>query len=89
MAVEIRQLKDKGTGTPFVPITHWDAVSGKPDMSTKADKVVSATTGNFAGLDNNGNLTDSGKNASDFLTDADLGIITYSGEGNQIDALFA
>ena len=35
-------------------------------QSTKADKVTSATNGNFAGLDANGNLTDSGKKASDF-----------------------
>lgn len=32
----------------------------------KADKVSSATSGNFAGLDANGNLTDSGKNAASF-----------------------
>jgi hypothetical protein len=32
----------------------------------KADKVASATAGNFAGLDANGNLTDSGAKASDF-----------------------
>ena len=36
--------------------------------STKADKVSSATNGNFAGLDANGNLIDSGKKASDFKT---------------------
>lgn len=36
----------------------------------KADKVQSATSGNFAGLDSNGNLTDSGKKASDFATSA-------------------
>lgn len=35
-------------------------------QSNKADKVSSATSGNFAGLDANGNLTDSGKKASDF-----------------------
>lgn len=35
-------------------------------QSGKADKVSSATSGNFAGLDANGNLTDSGKKASDF-----------------------
>lgn len=34
----------------------------------KADKVTSATVGNFAGLDSNGNLTDSGNKASDFIT---------------------
>ena len=37
-----------------------------PDVSGKADKVTGATSGNFAGLDNNGNLTDSGKDAADF-----------------------
>ena len=38
--------------------------------SDKADKVASATSGNFAGLDANGNLTDSGSKASDFATAA-------------------
>jgi hypothetical protein len=45
----------------------WGAV---PGLSNKADKVSSATNGNFAGLDANGNLTDSGKKASDFATSA-------------------
>ena len=40
------------------------------DISGKADKVASATNGNFAGLDSNGNLTDSGKKAADFATAA-------------------
>lgn len=40
------------------------------DISGKADKVASATSGNFAGLDANGNLTDSGSKASDFATSA-------------------
>lgn len=38
-----------------------------PDVTGKADKVSNATNGNFAGLDSNGNLTDSGKSSSDFL----------------------
>ena len=38
------------------------------DISGKADKVNGAVNGNFAGLDANGNLTDSGKKASDFAT---------------------
>ena len=38
--------------------------------AAKADKVSGATEGNFAGLDSNGNLTDSGKKASDFATAA-------------------
>ena len=70
------------------------------DISGKADKVSNATSGNFAGLDSNGNLTDSGKKASDFATAAqgakadtalqpsDMVPITYSGAGNEIDALF-
>lgn len=36
-------------------------------LGKKADKVANATAGNFAGLDANGNLTDSGKKASDFV----------------------
>lgn len=55
----------------------WNAVSGVaeilnkptiPDVSGKADKVSSPTSGHFAGLDGNGNLTDSGSKASDFAT---------------------
>ena len=42
--------------------------TGSVDLSEKADKVSGATSGNFAGLDSNGNLTDSGSKASDFLT---------------------
>lgn len=39
-------------------------------VANKADKVSSATNGNFAGLDSNGNLTDSHKKAEDFATAA-------------------
>ena len=38
------------------------------DISGKADKVSGATNGNFASLDSNGNLTDSGHKHSDYLT---------------------
>ena len=38
------------------------------NVDTKADKVTGAVEGNFAGLDANGNLTDSGSKASDFKT---------------------
>lgn len=38
-----------------------------PDTSGKADKVAEATDGNFAGLDANGNLNDSGKKPTDFV----------------------
>ena len=46
------------------------ADSSVQDVSGKADKVSNATSGNFAGLDSSGNLTDSGNNASDFATSA-------------------
>ena len=55
------QLK---TGTSATVLTAHQDISGK------ADKVSSATSGNFAGLDGNGNLTDSGSKASDFATAA-------------------
>lgn len=38
----------------------------REDLDRKADKVSDATDGNFAGLDANGNLTNSGYKASDF-----------------------
>lgn len=37
------------------------------DISGKADKVKNATAGNFAALDANGNMTDSGKKPADFV----------------------
>ena len=40
------------------------------DIADKADKVSDAVAGNFAGLDANGNLTNSGSKASDFATAA-------------------
>lgn len=49
----------------------WQAIdvqAGGGDVSSKADKVSNATNGNLAGLDATGNLTDSGKKASDFAT---------------------
>lgn len=41
---------------------------GGGDVSGKADKVASATSGDFAALDSNGNLTDSGHKHSDYQT---------------------
>ena len=56
------QLK---TGTSATVLTTHQDISGK------ADKVSSATDGNFAGLDSNGNLVDSGSKASDFQAAGD------------------
>ena len=36
------------------------------DINIKVDKVISAASGNFAGLDANGNITDSGSKPADF-----------------------
>jgi hypothetical protein len=47
--------------------THGKFYAGSDALSEqKADKVASATSGNFAGLDANGNLTDSGYRAASF-----------------------
>ena len=60
------------------------------DISGKADKVASATSGNLAGLDGNGNLTDSGIAATDVATiDADAvegNIAEFDGNGNPVDS---
>lgn len=51
--------------------TKKDFIKNKPTIPVitgKADKVSNATNGNFAALDSNGNLTDSGHKHSDYLT---------------------
>lgn len=69
-------------GVKFYPVTITDAVVhikgntqkklseilDEIDYSGKADKVNGAVAGNFAGLDANGNLVDSGSKAADFKT---------------------
>lgn len=47
--------------------------NGTINISGKADRVQSPTNGNFAGLNANGNLTDSGKKASDFVLSTAVG----------------
>lgn len=50
--------------------TYFDGIyiTSHQDISGKADKVSSATNNNFAALDANGNLKDSGHKHSDYLT---------------------
>lgn len=61
--------KDKLDDTVVASLNKADsAIQEHQDISGKADKVSGATSGNFAGLDANGNLTDSGKKAEDFAT---------------------
>ena len=64
-------LQDSGKkATDFAPATHEHSqyLTEHQNISGKADKVANATANNFAALDSNGNLKDSGKKASDFLT---------------------
>lgn len=55
-------LKNDGTVDTSTYLTSHQSISGK------ADKVSNPTSGNFASLDANGNLADSGKKAADFAT---------------------
>ena len=48
------------------------AIDVSSQIAGKADKVANAVNGDFAALDANGNLTDSGKKASDFGTAQDI-----------------
>ena len=57
------------------------ALTQHQDISGKADKVSGATSGNLAGLDANGNLTDSGKKASDFEPSFSVLPISKGGTG--------
>lgn len=67
-----------GTGIPKTDLAQGvqdsldlaDSALQASDIVDKADKVSGATNGNFAGLDANGNLTDSGSKAADFATAA-------------------
>lgn len=77
--VTVNPSTKKITATGFIGNLEGDAATASAAKSgsaletainAKADKVASATSGNFAGLDANGNLTDSGKKASDFATAA-------------------
>ncbi len=44
-------------------------------IEAKSDKVTGAITGNFAGLDAEGNLTDSGKSQADYYTSSEINLI--------------
>lgn len=59
----LANIKSVGSGLSLDDTTGTLTATG---LSGKADKVSNATNGNFAGLDANGNLTDSGKAGSDF-----------------------
>ena len=64
VSVTVDQTYDSTSANAQSGTAVAEAVSGK------TDKVSGATNGNFAGLDSNGNLTDSGSKSSDFATSA-------------------
>lgn len=66
--VQVKVTEVNGVVTEVKVTT--DTTINKNDIAGKADKVLDATSGNFAGLDANGNLTDSGSKAADFATAA-------------------
>lgn len=56
-------------------------------IQTKTDKVSDATSGNFAALDGNGNLEDSGHKHSDYLTESNIyNDLDRTTEGKALDA---
>lgn len=62
-----------GTGTTTIQLkagTSAIVLTAHQNISGKADIVSNSTSGDFAGLDNNGNLIDSGFAAGDFATSA-------------------
>jgi len=63
----IRFITNNGNSFYITYKTKGDYVDAD-DVNSKADKVVGATNGNFAGLDASGNLIDSTSKASDFAT---------------------
>jgi hypothetical protein len=72
-------------GTAETDVTDLGTYLTSSDITGKADKVSSATLGNFAGLDSNGNLTDSGSKASDFATSAQGGKADTAIQGVKLD----
>lgn len=55
-------------GGPAFPPDPFVTAGVRRALAKKADKVSNATNGNFAGLDSNGNLADSGRKAADFAS---------------------
>lgn len=71
-------------------VSGWEVVDVQGEDTDKADKVASATAGNLAGLDVNGNLTDSGVAAGNTsISSIGDGTLTgaVSSENGAIDAI--
>ena len=76
--------KGKANADAITAIKDGTTIDSFSDVETaldnKADKVTSATSGNLAGLDANGNLTDSGKKPSDILKLGTSSSTAYRGD---------
>ena len=59
------------------------------DISGKADKVKNATAGNFAALDESGNMTDSGKKPTDFVAAETGKRLMTNAEGEKLKGISA
>ena len=59
------------------------------DISGKADKVENATAGNFAALDESGNMTDSGKKPADFVAAETGKRLMTNAEGEKLKGISA
>ncbi len=65
----------------------YDVLSGFVDLSGYIQKVASPTAGNFAAVDANGNVTDSGKKAADFVAaEAGKRLMTVA-EGTKLEGI--
>ena len=67
----------------------YDVLAGFVDLSGYAEKVSGATAGNLAALDANGNLTDSGKKASDFVAAESGKRLMTTAEGTKLSGISA
>ena len=77
---DVKETLSQKYTKPSTGIPASDLASGViPDVSGKADIVSGATSGNFASLDSNGNLTDSGHKHSDYLTEAPVTDVQVNG----------
>ncbi len=65
----------------------YDVLSGFVDLAGYVQKVASPTAGNFAGLDASGNVTDSGKKASDFVAAEDGKRLMTTAEGEKLGGI--
>ena len=83
---EMDEVESRATTLETWVTNSQDAINA---VANKADKVTGATSGNFAGLDANGNLTDSGKKATDFeVAGAAAAVLGQSTDGASANTVY-